>query len=58
MDIAALSMNLSAYSIGTEIQTRVLKMAMDSCEQNAEAITLMLAKVQQPHLGQKIDVSA
>lgn len=62
MDIAALSVIKSMAHIKQQAGIQVLKMAMDSSQENADFYTRMLAPVKQmeqsvsPHLGRYIDI--
>ena len=63
MDIAALSMGLSQMNLGQEVGTSLLKMAMDTGEQELNDILQMVdgnVKIMEssinPHIGGNIDI--
>lgn len=64
MDIAAMSMNLSQAKISEMAGISVMKMAMDTSKENANAMAEMLSsssvqvmeKSVTPHLGNTIDI--
>lgn len=58
MDIAAISMNMSAAEFQTRASMAVLKKTMDAQEMQAEALVLMLQHSNPPHLGNIIDTYA
>lgn len=65
MDIAALSMGLNQSKVYQQVNTSVLKMAMDSSEMQTaellkmlEANTEIMEQMMTPHLGANIDVMA
>ena len=65
MDIAAMSISLNNLKVGHQVNSSVLKMAMDSSEvQSAELIkmleanTKMMEQMMNPHLGANLDVKA
>jgi|BioPla2DNA2_1021312.scaffolds.fasta_scaffold63248_2 hypothetical protein len=65
MDIGALSMGLNQSKIYQQVNTSVLKMAMDSSEMQTEELLKMLeanTKIMEqmmiPHLGANVDVKA
>jgi hypothetical protein len=56
MDIAALSVVLNQSQIQQEATMSVMKMAMNTAEDNSANLTKMLEQSVQPHLGSKIDL--
>jgi RNA-splicing ligase RtcB len=56
MDIAALSVVLNQSQIQQEATMSVMKMAMNTAEDNSTTLTKMLEQSVQPHLGSKIDL--
>lgn len=57
MDIAGLSMGLSQMKIAQEASTSVLKMAMDTSEEQMADLTKMMETSVNPHVGGSIDIS-
>jgi hypothetical protein len=64
MDIAALSINLKQVQLQQAVGTAVLKMAMESSQENADMLTKVLAasttvmeQAVNPHLGTRLDVT-
>jgi hypothetical protein len=56
MDIAALSVMMNQSQIQQQTSLSVLKMAMNTAEQNSVDLTKMLEQNVQPHLGNSIDL--
>jgi RNA-splicing ligase RtcB len=56
MDIAALSVVLNQSQVQQEATLSVMKMAMNTAEDNSTTLTKMLEQSVQPHLGSKIDL--
>jgi Putative motility protein len=55
MDIAALSV-MNQSQIQQQASLSVMKMAMNTAEQNSVELTKMLEQSVQPHLGSSIDL--
>lgn len=58
MDIAAVSMRMTATEFRTEASMAILKKTMDTQEMQAEALALMLQSAVPSHLGNLIDTYA
>ena len=65
MDIAALSMSLSHLKVSHQVNTSLIKMAMDSSEiQSTELLKMleanrkMMEQMINPHLGGYVDIMA
>jgi hypothetical protein len=56
VDIAALSVAMNQSQIQQQASLSVMKMAMNTAEQNSVDLTKMLEQSVQPHLGSSIDV--
>jgi hypothetical protein len=56
MDIAALSVMINQSQIQQQACLSVMKMAMNTAEQNSVDLTKMLEQTVQPHLGNSIDL--
>jgi Putative motility protein len=56
MDIAALSVMMNQSQIQQQASLSVMKMAMNTAEQNSVELTKMLEQSVQPHLGSSIDL--
>ncbi len=56
MDIAALSVMMNQSQVQQQASLSVMKMAMNTAEQNSVNFTKMLEQSVQPHLGGKIDM--
>ncbi|WP_243290297.1 YjfB family protein [Bacillus sp. FJAT-47783] len=61
MDIAALSVMLGQTNVNQQASLSVMKMAMDTAEQNGQAMQQLLQTTQapvslEPHLGHSVDV--
>jgi Putative motility protein len=56
MDIAALSIMMNQSQIQQQASLSVMKMAMNTTEQNSLALTKLLEQSVQPHLGSSIDL--
>jgi flagellin-like hook-associated protein FlgL len=55
MDIAALSIMMNQSQIQQQASISIMKIAMNTAEQNNSNITKMIESVQ-PHLGSRIDL--
>lgn len=58
MSIAANSVTMRAEQINTATQVKVMKKAMDTFEDTAQAVLSMLPVAQDPNLGANIDTYA
>lgn len=56
MDIAALSAVMSQSSLSEQVSVAILKKAMDTTNENTQALTKMLEQSVNPHLGSKVDI--
>ncbi|WP_137791992.1 YjfB family protein [Bacillus sp. E(2018)] len=56
MDIAALSIMMNHSQLNQQANISVMKMAMNTAEQNNVNLTKMLEQSVLPHLGGKIDL--
>jgi Putative motility protein len=56
MNIAALSVFKNQSQIQQQASLSVMKMAMNTTEQNSVALTKLLEQSVQPHLGSSIDL--
>jgi Putative motility protein len=56
MDIAALSIMMNQSQIQQQASLSVMKMAINTAEQNSVDLTKMLEQSVQPHLGNSIDL--
>jgi RNA-splicing ligase RtcB len=56
MDIAALSVMMNQSQVQQQASLSVMKMAMNTAEQNGAQMTKMLEQSVQPHLGSSIDL--
>ncbi|MDM5315088.1 YjfB family protein [Fictibacillus sp. b24] len=56
MDIASLSVMLNQSQVQQQANLSIMKMAMNTAEQNSVNFTKMLEQSVQPHLGSKIDM--
>jgi RNA-splicing ligase RtcB len=56
MDIAALSIMMNQSQVQQQASISVMKMAMNTAEQNSTGLTKMLEQSVQPHLGSSIDL--
>jgi Putative motility protein len=56
MDIAALSVMMNQSQLKQQASISVMKMAMNTAEQNGAELTKMLEQSVQPHLGSSIDL--
>jgi hypothetical protein len=56
MDIAALSVMMNPSQIQQQASLSVMKMAMNTAEQNSADLTKMLEQTVQLHLGNSIDL--
>lgn len=58
MDIAAMSLSLSACSTNTNISIAMMSKVLDTVEVAGEALTEMIESVPTPGLGERIDILA
>ena len=58
MDIAAMSLSLSACSTNTNISIAMMSKILDTVEVAGEALTEMIESVPTPGLGERIDILA
>lgn len=58
MDIAALSMNMSAASFINELGTAVLDKSLEQSEDMSQSMIKMMEASVTPHLGQNLDIMA
>lgn len=56
MDIPALSIMLNQSQLQKQASLSVMKMAMNTAEQNSANFTKMLEQSVQPYLGSKVDI--
>jgi Putative motility protein len=56
VDIAALSVGMNQSQIQQQASLSVMKIAMNTAEQNNVDLTKMLEQSLQPHLGSQIDI--
>lgn len=56
MDIAALSIGMNQAKVMDQASISVMKIAMDTGKENAQAMTDMLEKSVDPNVGQHIDI--
>ncbi|WP_226536002.1 YjfB family protein [Fictibacillus halophilus] len=56
MDIPALSIMLNQSQVQQQANLPVMKMAMNTAQQNSANFTKMLEQSVQPHLGSQIDL--
>jgi hypothetical protein len=56
MDIAALSVVINQSQVQQQASLSVMKMAMNTAEQNSVELTKMLEQSIQPYLGSSIDL--
>jgi hypothetical protein len=56
MDIAALSVLMNQSQVQQQASLSVMKMAMNTAQQNGTELTKMLEQSVQPHLGSSIDL--
>jgi predicted sugar kinase len=56
MDIAALSVMMNQSQVQQQASLSVMKMAINTTEQNSANFTKMLEQSVQPHLGSKFDL--
>ena len=57
MDIAALSISMSQASLSQAVGLRVLSMAKNQADIQAQGLVQMMEKSVDPNLGNKLDVS-
>lgn len=58
MDIAALSVGMSQLKLSSAVQVSVLKLAMNSANENSAQMTEMMKMASDPNLGTNLDVKA
>lgn len=58
MDIAALSVGMNQAKVMEQASISVMKIAMNTGKENAQAMTEMIEKSANPNIGQNIDVRA
>lgn len=58
MDIAAMSLSLSACSTNTNISLAMMSKVLDTAEVTGEALTEMIESIPTPGLGEHIDILA
>lgn len=56
MDIAALSMGLSQMKVSQQAGVSVMKMAMETAQEQTADLTQMLEQATMPHVGSTIDI--
>lgn len=56
MDIAGVSMAMSQSKVMDQASLAVMKMAMNTGKENAQAMTDMIEKSVNPNLGQNLDI--
>ena len=56
MDIAGLSMSLSAATLNTEVGIAMMSRVLDTAEQTGEVLTEMMEQIAVPGLGEFIDI--
>lgn len=56
MDIAGVSMAMSQSKVMDQASIAVMKMAMNTGKENAQAMTDMLERSASPNLGQNLDI--
>jgi Putative motility protein len=56
MDISALSVIMNQSQVQQQASLSVMKMAINTAEQNSTEFTKMLEQSVQPHLGSSIDL--
>jgi Putative motility protein len=56
VDIAALSVAMNQSQIQQQASLSVMKIAMNTAEQNSADLTKMLEQSVQPHIGSQIDI--
>lgn len=57
MDIAAMSMGLSQMKLANEVSTSVMKIAMDTGQEQIDDMMKMMEQSVNPHIGSSIDLS-
>ena len=57
MDIAALSIGLSQMKVSQEAGISVMKIAMDTAQDQTNDLTKMMEQSISPHLGSRLDIS-
>ncbi|WP_082174056.1 YjfB family protein [Clostridium niameyense] len=58
MDIAAMSMSLNQWKLSEVAALSVMKMTMNSSNENAVRMTEMMEQALDPNLGQNLDLKA
>ena len=56
MDIAALSMSLSQMKVANQASISVLKLTMDTAQQQMEDMTKIMEQSVNPHIGSNLDL--
>ena len=56
MDIAALSMNLSQMKVANQASISVLKLTMDTAQEQMEDMTKIMEQSVNPHVGSNLDL--
>lgn len=56
MDVAAMSIGLQSASLQQQVNISVQKIAMDTIDQNFEALRKVMEASVSPHLGSNIDM--
>ena len=56
MDIAALSMSLSQMKVANQASISVLKLTMDTAQQQMEDMTKIMEQSVNPHVGSNLDL--
>lgn len=58
MDIAAMSMSLNQSKLSDAVALSVMKITMNSANENSVRITEMMEQVVDPNVGQNLDLKA
>ncbi len=56
MDIAALSMSLSQMKVANQASISVLKLTMDTAQEQMEDMTKIMEQSVNPHVGSNLDL--
>ncbi|WP_347451163.1 YjfB family protein [Acetoanaerobium noterae] len=56
MDIAALSMSLSQMKVANQASISVLKLTMDTAQEQMEDMTKIMEQSVNPHIGSNLDL--
>ena len=56
MDIAALSMSLSQIKVANQASISVLKLTMDTAQEQMEDMTKIMEQSVNPHIGSNLDL--